>query len=267
MKTGRRAIPLNAPELKAWCSDLVEKAIDALVGHQWRAEDSGEEDAGRRPVGTVSGLSRDVLKLRDVKGREWAIPVNVSTRPGNTSGPTAGGNFIFNPMWEKDDAPAKVINIWLNGKWSTEELQREKWEVVKQVQSILLHEVTHALDNIDKVESLSGDKGDAYYNQAHEVRAYARQVVDDVLKAYKVMLLQQRRLPPGHTLPTGQRLIEQLLDSSPVWVAVGHHFNPTNQKLIRQMVVRELQDAHPDRRLAARVLSRWRATRSGYASR
>lgn len=261
MKTGRRAIPLDAAHLKAFASELTEKALGALVGLQWSRE-------GEEPVGRADGLATEVLRVIDVKKREWEVPVTISARPGNTAGPTAGGAHIRNtdPLAE---GPLKSIVLWLNGKWTPAMLQREDFEVTKQIQSMLLHEVTHAMDYLDTGEAthpLRGDRGEAYYNQPHEVRAFARQVIDEVLKAYKVLLLQSRR-SPGQKVPSGRVLIEQLLDSSRTWINIQDKLNDRNSRLIRQMVVRELQDAHPDRQLAARVISRWRATKSGCASR
>lgn len=248
MKTSRRAIPLDAPKLAQWASQLVEKALAVLEQDILEAKGRGLKDAENRPI-LQRELAEETLEVVNVRKQTFKVDVEIASRMGRSSMPTAGGHYIEN--W-------KTIQLFINGKWSLNQLRMEQHELAKSIGSMLLHEVTHAMDELaEDLQPLHGDSGAAYYNQPHEVRAYGRQIVDEVLKAYKAKLLMERRRPGS--MPKGHRLIEDLLDSSRTWVDMGQFLNPKNKRLIRQMVVRELQDAHPDRELSARVVARFKS--------
>lgn len=103
--------------------------------------------------------------------------------------------------------------------------------------SFLVHEVTHALDVLPEgsYEGVEGDKS-KYFNQPAEFRAYTKQIVADILSRFKMTL----RI---HPRKRGAELVEAALEGSPNYQKVRDHFDRRNHQRLRQIVVRELEDA------------------------
>jgi len=221
----RRAIPFDVNTVKREFLEMAEEAIDTAISMSPEGQ----------PIGTMRSLARRTLRLPNVKVPGKAILVVISARPGPRSKPTAGGHF---------EKAHSTITLFLNANWTPEALSDQKWIAAERLQSFGIHEVTHALDVIREDMAYEGGEGDlrVYYNQPIEVRAYARQIVDEVVRGLKKSQLRSRRTKKP--LPTGRDLIERLLfGQSETWVKIHEYLEPKNDRLIRQIVVRELQDA------------------------
>lgn len=213
----RRAIPFDVRKVKQELGKLAEEAIDTAISMTPEGQ----------PIGKLGVLAKQIFKLPHVRGHARHFTLTIETRPGSTSVPTAGGQF---------EVGRNTVKLYLNSKWPPEALQDQKWPAVSRLQSMGIHEITHALDDLHEEvepERASGDPK-VYYNQPAEVRAYARQVVDEVLRKARVFRWKG---------PKGQRYVEELLAKSDTWYQIEPHFNRRNQQLIRQIVVRELKDA------------------------
>lgn len=221
----RRAIPFDVRQVKQTVGQLAEEAIDNAV----LMNPEGQ------PIGKNLSLAKTTLKLKHVKGFERGILVVIDSRPAPSARPTAGGGF---------EAGRNTIRLYLNANWPPEALKEQKWQIVDRMQNMGIHEVTHALDVLKEDAEYEGAGGDpkVYYNQPSEVRAYARQVVDEVETALRKLKSRARRTKAK--LPEGGQLIERLLVDSPTWRDISPHLNRQNDRLIRQIVVRELQDAN-----------------------
>lgn len=215
----RRTIPFDPRPISQLGSQLAEKAIDYLAKHV-PAETGIEWELDRNTI-----LARDTLELPDVHGRKKAITVLVGLRSKDQSRPTAGGHF----------EPPNTVELFINSRWTPSALQSVKHEVQGAFSSFLVHEVTHALDVL-QTEDYVGAEGDRdrYFNQPVEFRAYAKQIVADVLLRWKMTL---RRNPRKGTAA----LIEAALESSANYQKVKDHFDRRNHQRLRQIVVRELQ--------------------------
>jgi hypothetical protein len=210
-----RAVSQLGSELAEQAIDHVLKAVPAETGIEWELDRS-------------EVLARGKLELPDVRGRTKRVDVLVGHRSMPNDKPTAGGFF-------RPDTGA--VQLFLNSRWTPAALQSKRPEVQSTFSTFLVHEVTHALDVLPsgQYESSDGDQA-TYYNQPAEFRAYAKQVVTDVLSRWKMTL---RRNPKQ----SGAALIEAALESSPNYLKVKAYFSRGNHQRLRQMVVRELEQA------------------------
>lgn len=218
----RRTIRFHTSAVSALGAELAEKAVDKLM--KTLPPDSGIEWELDRHATIVE----DALELPDVRGHAKAIAVRVKHRRMTNDRPTAGGTF----------APGKgEIALYLNSSWSPAALRTELLAIQGTFSTFLVHEVTHALDVLPEgdYEGADGDSA-TYFNQPAEFRAFTKQIVTDILSRWKMVL----RRNPGKT---GAPLVEAALESSPNYAKVREHFDRRNHQRLRQVVVRELQDA------------------------
>jgi hypothetical protein len=218
----RRTIRFDTRAVSVLGAALAEKAVDKLI--KTLPPDSAIEWELDRHATIVE----DALELPDVRGRAKPIAVRVKHRRMTNARPTAGGTF----------APgAGEIALYLNSSWTPAALQTELLAVQGAFSTFLVHEVTHALDVLPEGEYEGADGDSAkYFNQPAEFRAYAKQIVTDILGRWKMVL----RRNPGKS---GAPLVEAALESSPNYAKVRDYFDRRNHQRLRQTVVRELQDA------------------------
>jgi len=218
----RRTIQFDHRRIQQFGAELAERAIDHLLATL--PHDSGLEwELGRQSI-----ILSEQLDLTNVRGLAKRITVEVSHRPSPAPLPTAGA------VYEVD---AGTIHLFLNSRWHAGALAAERGALMTAFGTFLVHEVTHALDVLPagNYERAEGNP-DRYYNQPVEFRAYAKQIVVDVLNRWKMVL----RLNPKKS---GAALIEAALESSPNYRKVKDHFDRRNQQRLRQVLVRELEQA------------------------
>lgn len=218
----RRTIQFDVRAVSLLGSKLAEQAID-YVAEKVPAETGIEWELDRNEV-----LARGKLELPDVRGRAKRMDVLVGHRSMPNDKPTAGG--FFRP-------DSNTVQLFLNSRWTPAALQSTRNEVQSAFSTFLVHEMTHALDvlQLGQYENAEGDSA-VYYNQPAEFRAYTKQVVTDVLSRWR---MTQRRNPKK----SGAALVEAALESSPNYQKVKDYFSRGNHQRLRQMVVRELEQA------------------------
>lgn len=219
----RRTIRFDTRAVQLVGYALAERAIKKLV--QTLPAGSGLEwELGRNEV-----IERDRIDMHDVRGLAKAIEILVKHRRlRNNTKPTAGGHFAVG-----DDE----ITLYLDSEWTPEALQKVQSDVEGTFASFLVHEVTHALDvaPAGDIERADGDQT-KYFNQPLEFRAYTKQIVTDIVPLWKSIL---RRNPKK----SGASLIEAALETSRNYAKVKVHFDRRSHQRLRQILVRELQDA------------------------
>lgn len=218
----RRTIRFDTRTVSLLGADLAERAVDKLM--KTLPPDSGIE----WEIDRHATIVEDALELPDVRGRTKPIAVRVKHRRITNDRPTAGGTF----------APgAGEVALYLNSSWTPAALRTELLAVQAAFSTFLVHEVTHALDVLPEGDYEGADGNSAkYFNQPAEFRAYTKQIVTDILNRWKMVL----RINRGKS---GAPLIEAALESSPNYAKVRNHFDRRNHQRLRQVVVRELQDA------------------------
>jgi hypothetical protein len=116
--------------------------------------------------------------------------------------------------------------------------------VYKELRSVLRHEVTHLKDLLlpgPGGQLMAPDDPRAYYNLPGEVRAFTRQIVDEVVEyAHEV------GKDDPFFLYLDTKFVERALEKSPTWERVHEALDAANERLIRKAVVRALQDVWPE---------------------
>lgn len=242
-REARRTIPMDVGAIKRFGTDLAKQAIESI---ERRASYSPDEPIGK---GT---FAKNYLTIKNVQGKSREVPVQIQSKPGQQLVHSGVYMKSEDQFWEE----IGEVTIWLASQAPASMFLEKRHEVADRVASILIHEVTHAMDYFDnlKVEDVEDtDNYGAYVNQPHEIRAFARQIVDQVEKAFRILRLTNRK-----NMPQGHKLIEQMLEKSPQWKRLEPHLTRKNQQLIMQIVVRELRDTFPEHSLVASVVHRYR---------
>jgi hypothetical protein len=210
-----RAVSLLGSELAEQAIDHVLRTVPADTGIEWELD--------RNEI-----LARGKLELPDVRGRTKQVDVLVGHRSMPNDKPTAGG--FFRP-------DSDTVQLFLNSRWTPAALQSKRLEVQSTFSTFLVHEMTHALDVLPsgQYEGAEGDSA-TYYNQPAEFRAFSKQVVTDVLSRWRMTLRRNPR-------KSGAALVEASLEASPNYQKVKGYFSKGNHQRLRQMVVRELEQA------------------------
>lgn len=218
----RRTIQFDYRRMQQLGAELAERAIDRLL--KTLPPDSGLEwELARESV-----ILSEQVDVTDVRGTPKRITVVVSHRSYPNQRPTAGGHY----------APeTNTIRLFLNSRWHTQALADERNAISTAFSTFLVHEMTHALDvlSLDGYENAEG-QSDRYYNQPVEFRAFAKQIVTDLLSRWKMIL----RINRGKAVAP---LVEAALESSPNYRKVKDHFDRRNHQKLRQIVVTELTQA------------------------
>ena len=187
--------------------------------------------------GAVSeGLVKDSLKpgtlcaannidLKNVQGQDIQVRVQVVVGALSDKGTATLGEY---------DPNKKVVRIFVSPWAEKEDLTKRKHDLINSAASVLKHEVTHALDYLGNMKVQ--EFGEAYYNSPHEIKAFARQIVEESRIALKVLKLKSL----GKPLPSGAALVEAVLKGSATWNKINKDLNDRNLRYVRQVLVREL---------------------------
>ena len=132
----------------------------------------------------------------------------------------------------------RAANIWIRinlGSPEIEKLRDQPELFVPRFASIFLHELTHVRDVIKMRHVVAPeDNRLAYYNSPHEIRAYGRQIVEDVI-------IQARFNRDVRLAPTNEQLVERALANSQHWLQVEPWLTDENKEKIYRFVYRGLE--------------------------
>ena len=220
-RSSRRLIPFSILEVSELAREITEEALDFL--NEWIHEGSTLGESLKPNTICAS----DSIALQNVRGEDLRFRVQVRVGEYKGRDKTTRGFY---------DHRNKLIVIYLS-PWldSNDLVTSRKYDIINENKNILIHEVTHALDVI---ENYRKQEGRAYYNDPHEVKAFARQVVDEASRTLKGLLLTSRA--GKRPMPQGAQLVEALLDGSKTWRMIKTDLNESNSRYIRQVLVREL---------------------------
>ncbi len=116
--------------------------------------------------------------------------------------------------------------------------------VYTELRSVLRHEVTHLKDLLlpgPGGQLMSPTDPRAYYNLPGEVRAFMRQIMDEV-----VAYAHEVGKDDPFFLYLDSKFIERALEKSTTWERVYEALTDENARLIRKAVARALQDVWPE---------------------
>ena len=115
--------------------------------------------------------------------------------------------------------------------------------VHKELLSVLRHEVTHLKDLIrprDDSKLTTPDDPSAYYNEPAEVRAFMRQITDEVIEfAHEV------GKDDPFFLYLDTKFVQRALEKSKTWDRISPALNDRNERLILKAVSTALRDEWP----------------------
>lgn len=220
-RVSRRLIPFNVLEVSEVASRVTEEALDFL---EHRIDPGSTLGASVRPNAICASK---VINLKNVKGVDIDFLVQIRVGKASTNDKVTRGVY---------DSRDNIIVIYLSPWLNSDDLnETRKYDIINTNKSILIHEVTHALDVIDKYRT---EEGAAYHNNPHEIRAFARQIVDEASRVLKGIRLTSRAMK--RPMPEGARLIEVLLEGSKTWREIKADLTEVNNRYIRQVLVKEL---------------------------
>ena len=220
-RSSRRLIPFSVLEVSEVSKRLTEEALDYL---EHRIDTGSTLGASVRPNAICAS---EVLRLQNVKGEDINFLVQIRVGKATSGDKTTHGFFD-----RRDNTIVIYLSPWLDANDLNE---TRKYDIINTNKNILIHEVTHALDVIDNYKK---EEGPAYYNNPHEVRAFARQIVDEADRTLKALRLTSRSTK--RSMPQGAQLIETLLEGSKTWREIKKDLNEPNSRYIRQVLVKEL---------------------------
>jgi hypothetical protein len=195
-------------------------------------------------------LSHTEFIARDSKDTDYITLIQLKTPWGTPLAiwvafiPSIG----FGGAFGKDPKLGPVTKIFYDEKFSWKDLASHH-----RLRSILLHELTHALDYLSKkiqtnqpdkvtrLESL-GISPEDYFNSPDEVRAYMQQIVDEVVafsKDPKFQAFMLRKYPTN----LKQAWIRQVLAMSETWKQIKPYLNSSNSNKILKAVYTVLDEA------------------------
>lgn len=271
-----RMIPLEAPNEELAYVDVAGKVIERM--HRYLSAEA--ERTGDAPFGTRGELPLPAYRffvkplVGPNAGEEEAVFVRVEAAVSPSPHYLAGAWTSRLRLFSGDN----LVVFVLNGRYSARALaeatrprpvtssQRSRWHLppVDGVSPIgapifdslftsLRHEITHMIDPARdfRHERAYDPKSDTlrdYYNSAPEVRAWGREVVDDVLR----FLAQRDDVFDATKMPEPER-VKRAIAQSPTWATVKDVLTPANAKRVLAAAYRAAQERSRVPRRAARA--------------
>lgn len=224
-----RPIPIDKTKIRS----LAKRVTDAWLNIVKR--DRGNSD----PVYYMRGADHimnppmvEKYMTKDVKGALVRTPIYITSEfdpKFNSTRFYVYGGFVRSWGYGRQNTFKESVTIQFNSARTADEIFENKDRVLKEVYSVLIHEITHLRDILYKHESYHDDPK-KYHNAPHELRAFMQQIADEVIDFF-----------PSDGWVT-RRSFEAALDQSPTWDRIKRELNPQNRKLMFKGIYRALQD-------------------------
>lgn len=222
--------------------DYASLLADDIIVRAQEVTDSEEQDidyVSEHPELVVSEYG-----VNDVKTKEW-IPVRVvvSSLIGSE---TVNDGPLFNDAMVHADAMPPYIEIVLNGAYRWRKLKELRYQLVKDLYSCLIHELTHVADlryrdgDLEKhaYKNSAGDfDDDKYYSDKFEVTAFVQEVCDESLRRAEDFVRSHR-----NENYTRAQLIDYV-SAGRTWKERVVHLRPSDRARIMKAVYSTLVDA------------------------
>lgn len=204
----------------------------------------------RESLLTVTRGPQRAIGLTTVSGEGWGVDVTANVVNSQSDLLVPSAKYLCNAMWP--EAMGDIV-VNLNGTFPVSRFLYPSGQLVDELYSILLHEVTHALDpRVRKVvcadeydrDPSYDSGGTGYWNAPEEIKGYGQQVIDEVLDQYqrlsgkRAIALDAAR--KGRTLQ--QHLVEIGLRNSPTWQKIQTRMGERERRLILRDLYQELAE-------------------------
>ena len=222
-RVAKRPIPLHKPQLEQMTERALEAIKESLVWNKANNNNPLSKTLSKRWYRTI-GTYYTTL----VTGKRAEVPVEFRLGSKSTWGLLSGGNINK----QKDRI---VIN--LNPSASGDRILSDLDRFAREFHRILSHEVTHLRDIIGKVHPLGSDP---YYNSPHEIRAYMRNLVDEVL------WWSEGYAKDMNWFEADQYTLKLALEKSKVWGHINKKLDKKSRRRMLQAVYRAMKDIEPE---------------------
>lgn len=219
-----RAIPLDKPAIHQLALEL-EKFV-ALKG--------SDEPLGDRVLTTNGGIT-----IRDVKGNP--IYVRVALQAKKSTSPYRVPSGALGKLHGEP-----IVLVYLNGSLRGSQTTAEKNFLYKDIEGILFHELTHAIDvyskGIGKTHTMSeaDDDPKAYYNNPSEVRAFTR----DIIEESKVFRAKWEKLV--HLFNGPGKALDVILKNSDTWLEIEPHLTEKSKRVVIKNISQAIEEEASD---------------------
>jgi hypothetical protein len=225
---------------------------------RWKVRDPDERIGDRFLPGMGRGaIFTGGVHVTDVRRRRTELPVYVRVGKPTKGLWRAGRHFVTGgqvpSMHYNEEDPGKpmMIRIELNPDVTYRQFAENRDSVEREIRSVLMHELTHAHDVLESPAQMKRlqkgypviEEADAaervdvrkkfYYNMPSEVRAFKRQVAEEVRRAMERAYGDEDE---PEWVPADAEAVMEMLERSPTWERVKHFLNPRNRRKFLETV-------------------------------
>lgn len=227
-KDNPRAIPIS-PKLYEKASKRMVAAASRLL--KTKTSDTAFENAGQ-------------IIFRNLHGKRMVVTLQAFAFPASQfkgepyEGPYLGGGFLITQDAPSEAKGALFLEFRMPPK-GTKPPTKQQLETL--LSRPIRHELTHAVDPqtlhhyhavLDSVGDKARGKPSRYEDDPIEVKAFQREVIDEVFRA----------LPTVLATPSPSTILERALDASPIWSARSAGMSERNRKRVLQAVYRAVAE-------------------------
>lgn len=274
----------------------------AETAKRWQVRDPDERIGDRFTPGMGRGyVTMGTLNLTDVRGRKFERPLRLALGERNPElwkagrKYTTGGRVVTRQTGEDDPGTPMYVQVELNPDRMYAEMAEAGRKLEDEIYSILIHEITHARDVLMTQRELKKHRkkhetpedtppalrteaeNREYYNKPTEVRAFKRQVAEEVRRElekrhrvhdFKKDLAEKKREKGEDVdfdddpdwIDMDAEAVMGLLDKSITWDRVRHYLTPKNRRRFLESVasvVRKFKEDRGGKVAAHRIVAAW----------
>lgn len=226
-----RPIPLNTEGIRRLADDLTERVTSY---------------ASKYPADTPLGYDPRFLEWEwmatTLKGRPLRVKGFFHSGPSRSPNLVIGAH-VTKPTWDSDDNEVDVLlAIQLNGSLPFSAFTSTVSHALKTgIYQELVHELTHVAEwdylpkepvNVHDDPSRKKD----YYNSPHEIRAFLRQIIEDILPKAEGSFRRIVKPKSNHDF------VVKLLSTSTKWKQIQGDLTPQSEATILKAVYRVLEE-------------------------
>lgn len=273
-----RAIPIDRDELRRITNAVCDTVVSLLKSipeddrgmtiRQWLDSRTHFPSVVQRFSGQLHNATNYSYKTVDGRNASIIIKVGFSDRDAINQFVNRGSletAQISEPGAKRGPETPWTMSIYFTTQSSAGMYIHNREMLYRDVEPTIAHELTHAMDyllpgrNSIKGEPgapLVGNKYSVYANLPHEVRAFARTIVDDVRKEFRSHFFSLKTEYEDVTDPKeaarifggmkSRQKIEYYLQESLTWFRLSKHWTPENKRKVYQMIAREVEDAYDE---------------------
>ena len=195
-------------------------------------------------------LRSHAIPFKNVQGQERWLPVHITIGDPKPHSWTVGRKYVTGGRVRHQTSHGRgerptpyVVEITLSADRSPHELAKYHELVADEIYQVMIHELTHAADMLptqhkkkkrdeeDKKKNLN--EGQVYHNKEEEVRAFKRQIAEEVEKEISRRYKDEEN---PNWIDQNADTAMSLLQSSVTWDRIKRDLTPENRKSVLKTV-------------------------------